>query len=149
MAFSYNGPGVSPKDEVRFLIGDTDAKDVLLQDGEIIWVLNRYNNAPMNAAIRCCETLIAKFSRMSDEDVGPVKIKFSQKAEAYRKLLVELRNRLATEDTQWIAGGVLRTDELVNNSNPSIVKPDFRKHMMENQLISPWISGPVNEFPRW
>lgn len=147
MAFQYNGPGVTPKDTVRFLVGDTNAHDVLLEDNEIQWVLGLYNQAPMNAAIRCCETIIAKFSRLASEKVGPVAIQFEQKAKAYRILLNDLRNRLMTEDSDYIAGGIHESQSIADSSNHDLVRPDFRKHMMENQLISPWIAGPVNEFP--
>lgn len=103
----------------------------------------------MNAAIRCAEILIAHFSRQADEETGPVKVKFSQKAEAFRRLVNDLRNRLATEDSTWFAGGVNKAQVRANDQNYALVKPDFTKHMMENSYISPWISGPVNEYPGW
>lgn len=147
MAATYTGnPGSSPKDTVRFLIQDTEECHFLLQDGEISWVLGQYNNAPMNAAIRCCEILIAKFSRQADETAGPMKIMYSQKSKAFRLLLVELRNRLATEDLQPYAGGISRTDEKINDRNRDRVRPDFAKHMMENQLISPWVTNTMNGY---
>lgn len=147
--WQYNGPGVTPKDTTRFLIGDTLPQCPLLSDTEIEWVLGLYNNAPMNAAIRCAEILIAHFSRQADETIGPVKVSFSQKAESFRKLVNDLRNRLATEDSTWFAGGVNKAQTQANWNNCAIIKPDFYKHMMENSLISPWISGPVNEYPGW
>lgn len=145
MAWTYNGPGESAKDAVRFLIGDTDSRDPLLQDGEITWVLGQYNNAPMNAAIRCCETIISKFSRLASEKVGQVSIEFQQKAKGYRDMLRDLRNRLATEDMTPYAGGISRAD-MQQNDHKNLVRPDFTKHMMENQLISPWVTRNVNGY---
>ncbi len=139
--WQYNGPGTSPKDTVRFLIGDTIATCPLLSDSEIEWVLSQYNNAPMNAAIRCVEVLIAQFSRQSDETIGPVKSMFSQKAVSFRKLMSDLRNRLATEDTTWFAGGVTKTQMQQNDLNCSLVRPDFTKHMMDNWQTVPWLVG--------
>lgn len=145
--WQYNGPGVTPKDTTRFLIGDTIPACPLMSDTEIEWVLSLYNNAPMNAAIRCSEILIAHFSRQADETIGPVKVSFSQKAESFRKLLSDLRNRLATEDSTWFAGGVLKSQVKQNDMNCNIVRPDFVRHLMENTLISPWISGgPINSY---
>ena len=142
MAWSYSGnPGSSPKDTVRFLIGDTENCDQLLQDGEIVWVLGQYNNAPINAAVRCCETIISKFSRLADESVGQVRISFSQKAKGYRDMLRDLRNRLATESMVPYAGGVSISDMQTVRSNNDRVPPDFGKHMMENEQISPWVQG--------
>lgn len=135
--YSFN-PGYSAKDQVRFLIGDTDSKDPLLQDEEILWVLTQYNNSPMNAAIRCCESIVAKFSRLANESVGQVRIDFKQKAEGYTKMMTILKGRLATEDAAPYAGGISVSDKQANVQNTDRVKPDFRKHMMENEQIAPW-----------
>jgi len=141
MTWTYSGdPGKSAKDLVRFLIQDTDAKDQQLQDGEITYILSVYNNKPANAAIRLCEVLIAKYTRMADEGVGQVRIQFSQKSKAYRTLLTDLKIRLATESMQPYAGGVSQSDVDTVNSNMDRVKPDFSKHMMENELIAPWLT---------
>lgn len=137
--WTYSGdPNTSPKDAVRFLIGDTNCKDQLLLDGEINWLLGQYNNSPVNAAIRACETIILKFSRLADETVGKVSISFSQKAKGYRDSLVTLRSRLAMEDSSFYAGGINIADKLANVMDGALVRPDFRKHMMENDQIAPW-----------
>jgi hypothetical protein len=136
-SYSFN-PGSTPKDQVRFLIGDTDSTDPLLQDEEIVWVLSKYNNSPINAAIRCCESVVGKFSRLANETVGQVRIEFKQKAEGYMKLLTMLKTRLATEDATPYAGGISISDKITVNQNTDRVKPDFKKHMMENEQIAPW-----------
>lgn len=139
MTWSYSGnPGYSGKDQVRFLVGDTDKTDQLLTDAEIEWTLQRYNNAPMNAAIRCCESILSKFARMVDESVGEVKISFSQRMKSYAMTLTMLKSRLATEDTSFYAGGISKSDKRAQEQNSDRVKPDFRKHMMENEQIAPW-----------
>jgi hypothetical protein len=99
-----------------------------------------YNNAPINAGIRCVETIMSKFSRKADESVGQVKISFSQQAKAYRQMLNDLRNRLATEDIVPYAGGISKSDYYTNTQKGNI-PPDFSKQMMENNLISPWVTG--------
>lgn len=150
MSWSYSGnPGSSPKDTVRFLIGDTDRCDELLQDGEITYVLGLYNNAPMNAAIRCVETIMSKFSRLADESVGQVRISYSQKAKSYREMRRDLVNRLSTEDMTPYAGGVSVSDEQSVSLNTDRVRPDFTKHMMENWQISPWVQNGSWGFYNW
>ena len=137
--WTYSGnPGSSAKDQTRYLIGDTDSTDPLLNDTEIAWVLSQYNNTPINAAIRCCESIISKFSRMADETVGQVKINFSQKAQNMRDLQTTLVNRLAMEDCAPFAGGITVSSKQVNRQNANLVRPDFTKHMMENYDIAPW-----------
>lgn len=82
--------------------------------------------------------------------IGPVKVSFSQKAEAFRSLVTDLRNRLAVEDSTWFSGGVTKAQVKANDQNCSLVRADFYKHMMENSLISPWISSPANiGWPGW
>lgn len=148
MSFTYSGnPGHSAKDQVRFLIGDTDKCDPLLQDGEIIWVLTQYENTPMNAAIRCCESIISKFSRMADEAVGQVKISFSQKAKSYNTTLQMLRSRLAMEGAVPYAGGISVSDKITQDMNTDRVRPDFTKLMMENYEIAPWVTS--SEYWMW
>ena len=138
-AWTYSGnPGSSAKDQTRYLLGDTDSSDPLLNDTEINWVLSQYNNTPITAAIRCCENIIAKFSRMADEGVGQVKINFRQKAQNMRDLQTTLSNRLAMEDCSPFAGGISISQKQVQCQNSDRVRPDFTKHMMENYDIAPW-----------
>lgn len=139
MSWSYSGnPGSSAKDQVRFLIGDTISSDQLLQDAEITWLLSQYNNTPINAAIRACETIISRFSRLADESVGQVKIQFSQKAKGYQNTLEMLKIRLLSEDCAPFAGGISVVQKQAQEMNADRVRPDFNKHMMENNQLAPW-----------
>lgn len=143
--WNYSGdPDSSAKDQVRFLIGDTDSKDKLLNDAEIRYLLKLYNQFPMNAAIRACEVIIAKFSRLADETVGQVRITFSQKAKAYATLRAQLQERLAIEGATPFAGGISKTQKQSNEYDEDRVRPDFSKHMMENHQVAPWTSQPYD-----
>lgn len=137
--WEYSGnPAYSAKDQTRFLVGDTNKFDQLLSDQEIVWLLSQYNNTPMNAAIRACETIVTRFSRLADETVGKVRIEYSQKAKGYMTTLTMLRTRLALEDAAPFAGGINVSDKINNYQNTNNVRPDFYKHMMENWDIAPW-----------
>lgn len=139
--WTYSGdPNKSAKDQTRFLLGDTDKSDPLLSDAEIVWALSVYQNVPQNAAIRLCESIIAKFSRLTSEAVGQVRIEFQQKVENYRAMLRDLRSRLAMEDAAPYAGGISVSDKQSNAANTDRVRPDFTKHMMENDQIAPWVT---------
>lgn len=143
--WTYSGnPLHSAIDAVRFLIGDTNHCEQLLQDGEIAWVLSLYNNVPNNAAIRCCEAIMSKFSRMCDETVGSVSMSFSQRAKAYREMRDDLTRRLAIEDMVPFAGGISVVANDLNVLNADRVKPDFSKQMMENEQIAPWVTSQNN-----
>lgn len=140
MAWTYSGnPGSNAKDAVRFLIGDTDQDDPLLLDGEITYLLGMYNNAPLNAAIRACEAVQAKFARLANERVGQVSIDFNQKAKAYAVMRDDLTRRLAVEDSSPYAGGISVADKEQQAQNTDRVKPDFTKQMMDNDQTSPFV----------
>lgn len=134
MSWSYSGnPGSSAKDQVRFLIGDTNTKDQLLLDGEITWLLEQYNQYPLNAAARACELIAAKFSRMCDETVGRVSIDFSQRAKGYYALRDDLVRQISL-GSQPFAGGISHAQKQAEESNEDRVKPSFTRHMMQNEL---------------
>ena len=138
MSWTYSGnPGHSAKDQVRFLIGDTNSRDQLLLDGEIEWLLSQYNNNAMATAIRACETIMSKFTRMADESVGQVKISFSQKSKAYQSMINQLRQRIAIEDMTPYAGGISKSDKRTEDQNTDRVQPDFTKQMMDNEEFGP------------
>lgn len=146
----YSGdPSQSAKDQVRFLIGDTNIKDQLLTDAEINWALSQYNFVAYRAAIRCCESIILKFSRLADETVGQVKIMYSQKAKSYQSALITLRNRATMESAVPYAGGISVSDKQLNDQDNDRVRPDFTKHMMENHQIAPWTAQALWTFFPW
>jgi hypothetical protein len=136
--WTYSGnPGSSPKDQVRFLIGDTDSKDQLLLDGEITWLLSQANNSPYGAAIRGCEQIMAKFSRMADETVGRVSISFSQKAKGYATLIGQLRQRQAIDDCMPYAGGLSVTDKEARAADRDATQPAFTREITSYQKLTP------------
>jgi hypothetical protein len=140
MSWSYShNPANSPKDHVRFLLGDTDSKQPLLQDEEIQYVLLEFPNAK-NAALSCCDFIVAKFSRMADQTVGSVSKSYSQMSSQYRKFKEDLRTRIGVEDCTPYAGGISRSDKHTIRQNTDRVKPDFEKHQFENDQIAPWTS---------
>ncbi len=148
MPFTYSfDPSTSPKDYVRFLIGDTDRCDPILDDQEIYIYLNTYNNGVLISAARCCEAIAAKFSRRVSEGVGPVKIEFQQAAKAYRDMAMDLRRRSAIEDCAPYAGGISVSDKRAEEQNSDRVKPDFTKQMMDNNQVSPFTSIGQNTDP--
>lgn len=134
--YSYN-PEETPKDAVRFLIGDTDKNDPLLQDEEIKSFLDQYSNGVIYSAMRCCEAIAAKFSRRVSESVGQIKMEFQQAAKAYRDMALDLRRRLAVEDVSPFAGGISVAQKIANRENAALVKPAFTRRMMTNRQLSP------------
>lgn len=138
-SWSYSGnPRANAKDAVRFTIGDTDPREPLLLDGEIEYLLEIYNNIVLNASIRACEMVMAKFTRLVDETVGSVSVQWSSRQASFMKLRNELTARLAKEDCIPFAGGISISQKVTERQDSDRVSPDFSKHMMENEQIAPW-----------
>jgi hypothetical protein len=128
MAFTYTGPAESDRDLVRFLIQDTDSTDALFQDAELDYLLETEGSA-LKAAARACEVLIAKFAQWNDESVGGVRVSFSQRADSYRKLMADLKRRIAMRSAVPYAGGISRADKDANIQDSDRVAPMFTRNL--------------------
>lgn len=128
MSWSYSkNPGFSPKDNVRFLLGDTNEQDQLLHDEEIAYMLGENRSDPYAAALSGCEAIMAKLSRATDETVGSVSIKFSQRLAGYEKLLSTLRRRQAfSSGIRPYSGGISRSDKRRMERDPDATQPNFK-----------------------
>ncbi|NPV72077.1 MAG: hypothetical protein HPY55_15840 [Firmicutes bacterium] len=132
MVWSYSGnPASSPKDQVRFLVGDTLADDPLLSDEEIEFALASEVNTYLAAAF-CCEAIAAKFARQADVSIGDYREAANQKAEAYRRKAEDLRIR-ALRAVAPYAGALTVADKQALATDPGAVQPAFRvgMHSME------------------
>lgn len=91
MSWTYSGnPGTSDLDTVRFLLGDTETNDPLLQDEEITYLLT--SKGSTNAATQqACLVLMAKAAREVDYTIGPEKVEAGKRLEAYRSIMKELK----------------------------------------------------------
>lgn len=109
--FSYSGdPMSSPKDQVRFLIGDTEADDMILTDAEIEWCIhNRGHSSNYYLAASDAADLAGhKYSRIINRQTGTLTLTmssnnlFHERAKTLRQLASEMR-----------IGPVLASDSLV------------------------------------
>lgn len=91
MAWTYSGdPANNARDKVRFLIGDTDTNNQLLNDAEIAFLLAQWNDDAYVAASHACDSLSAKFAAKSDysKSVGDLSIstQYGTQADRYKAL---------------------------------------------------------------
>lgn len=97
MAWTYSGdPKTSKRDEVRFLLGDTDEKSPILSDEEIDFLLEQNGDKALRAAIAGCNRIIAKYAQLVDYTIGPESVKNSQKLLNWRRLLATLKADLSS-----------------------------------------------------
>ncbi|QGP52518.1 hypothetical protein PsalN5692_04027 (plasmid) [Piscirickettsia salmonis] len=120
--------------QVRYLIGDTDEKDPLLQNEEITFTLDQYQSIEQVAAA-CCENIAAQFSRQSDQTAGKVSDDLSQKSEQYLKLAEKIRARASSSlgVGAFYAGGINRADDVKYRSDSTINQPRFMRGVFNDR----------------
>ena len=132
ITWSYEGyPADNTKDEVRFLVRDTDTTEQLLSDEEIYYLLSIFPN-PIASAAMGCETLSSKFARdASEKTVGDLKINLTEKAKSFRDQATRLwlLSKLYRGRPQVYAGGISIADKQTQVANSDRVQPDFYRHM--------------------
>lgn len=99
MTFTYTGdPTVSQRDQIRFLIGDTDSADAQFTDEEIAWQLSQWSDV-YDAAASCAEVLAGRYAKKADttKTVGDLTLSQSyvRAAEGYLHLSDHLRRQHA------------------------------------------------------
>lgn len=92
MTWTYSGdPSSSPRNELRYLIGDTDTADKQVQDEELDYHLTKNGNNAVSAAIDACEALAAKYARRVNREVGDLRIESERLMDHYIKLAKRLQ----------------------------------------------------------
>lgn len=92
MAWTYSGnPQTSPRDELRFTIGDTTEADPLLSDEEVDFLLDANGGNVRLAAVAACRAGVAKLAREADFSSGVTSLSASQRREGLQTLLEQLR----------------------------------------------------------
>ena len=105
MAWEYSGnPADSDKDAVRFLIGDTDTTEQLVQDEEIEWALLENADA-YSAAAEVAQSLSAKFATLAQSTkIGPISENYSTRAANYEKIATRLEKKAGKKGAIGVVG---------------------------------------------
>ena len=111
MVFTYDGdPTGDRKDEVRFMVGDTDQANPLTQDEEINYVLTQYppdtGKPAWMAAAHVCDSIAAKLARQVQQGLGPLSASNQQQYEHYVALAQQFRVLHATNGQGVILGSL-------------------------------------------
>lgn len=122
--WSYDPRGTTDTDQVRLLIGDTDASDPQLQNEELSTLIAAAGTVTSAAAV-ACRTLAARYARFADKWVGDLKILASQKSRAYERLAEQYEARGAVYAVPS-AGGIRTAEKETMAANAELVQPAFR-----------------------
>ena len=141
MTWTYGGdPSASALAAIRFLTGDTDTNDQLINDEEIAWTNNQVTGsdtattALYEVSYRVMVAIASKFSRLADQSVGDLKVDMFQKATNAREpaaLLKQQALREGNTPTPY-AGGISVSDKEIDEENSDIVQPYFSRGQWTN-----------------
>lgn len=138
MTWSYSGdPASSDTDAVRFLVGDTDTNDQLVENEEIDYALSQ-STTVYGAAALTCRAIAALFSRDVDTSLSGGEYSESQRAEHYRNLAERFDSmsqnaplRSGASAPVPFVGGVRRTEMETVREDDNRVRPEFRRGMFD------------------
>jgi hypothetical protein len=127
MTWSYSGnPDDSPKDAVRFYCGDTDRRDQLVQNEEILFLLSKQPNVVI-AAADACDVIATGFARFVDSRVGDIQESASKRMDQYKKRADDLRKGKygGAGSVEWFVGGLSKSGKESLRSDSDAVQPTF------------------------
>lgn len=137
MAWTYvpRALAVSPKDQVRLLIGDTQANRQLLQDEEISFLLTTRSSV-YGAAAECCQSIASGYASQVDQHAGGSSLALSQAAKAYTVKAVQFNAKAAMTVVPY-AGGISISDKQLQELNDDRVSPQFNIGMFDDLIPFP------------
>lgn len=128
MSWTYSNDFTTTKDQVRFLIQDTNTSRQLVTDEEIEWLVSTEANV-YTAAAMACETLVTKAGSIKSKWVGDLRIVYD--ASYYRNLAMSLRARGSSHQVPF-AGGISISDKQTQENDSDAVQPRAFRTELDN-----------------
>jgi hypothetical protein len=120
-------------DKVRFLIGDLDATDYLLDADEMTYVLATETNIYL-AAIMACDAIIAKMARYIDVSMGKTKETQSQLKKHYEELRATIQLAISRgEQASLYVGQILDEEIDEDEADTDLIQPHIKVGIHDNK----------------
>lgn len=100
MAATFNPALTTPKDKVRFRIGDTDVANPDIQDETIAALLAETGASVLSVSLRLVQGLVATYARKVTYDVDGQGERWSDAAKQFRGMALDIADELAAEKAQ-------------------------------------------------
>ena len=136
MTWSYDPTlvAITPLYQLRWLIGDTLAKDPQIQDEELAWAISQRTSI-YGAAADACNSLAARLSREADSTQGPAHTLYSTRARSYRAQAGTFEVKAMARSAGLPYGGMMDTvDYEAMAKDPSRIGGQFEIGMMDSCL---------------
>lgn len=133
--WTYSGdPTTTPKDAVRFLVGDTVEADPQVMDPEITFALTQ-RASPYGAAAVICRALAARLAREADTVDKDIRTTLSQRSKAYLMMASDYEMQASFRSgASPYAGGISIADRSRQIGNTDRVQPNFNIGMTDNYI---------------
>lgn len=125
-------------DKVRFLIGDTDSADQLLQDETINGVLAIQAQVGYAAAV-CADMIAAKYARQVNTSNSRLSVSAAERYQHFKDLAKDLRKRAANPfsgskslPTNTKVGGRLKSERNSMDDATDTIQPTFKRNRNDN-----------------
>lgn len=138
--WTYNTNLQAEKDQVRFLVHDTDTSRQLFQDEEIKWVLTQEANVYTTAAM-LCENLVAKNGGVKSKKISELSITYDPVF--YMTMAANLRARGAGHQVPY-AGGISVSDKLAVQADTDATTSAIVRGLEDNPAAPPVATPPIN-----
>jgi len=139
MTWNYTDPLTIPRDEVRFLSGDTISSDQLITDEEIAYARSKFPVAQLAAAF-CLRSLAARCLRDVNFSMGDASISASDRARAFNEQAAILDPVGKTLGAAFVVlpsfGGITVSGKDVLESDTDAVQPFFKTGQWDNPEAS-------------
>lgn len=137
VTWTYSGnPSLSGRDAVRFLVGDTEVNDQLLQDEEIDY-LTTLHGTLNHAAAEAAHAIAAKFARLMHRSIGGLSADFSAKYHQYMELAEELLRNEGRYPVGPFVSGFRRSEKELIEDDTDRETTFGRKGIHDNQRVYP------------
>lgn len=126
MAFTYEADlTLDKKDQVRFLVGDTDPGEFFLHDDEIIWLISQWGQkgSAYYVAAMAAESIAAKFAREVTTNSDSQTVNTSELQAKY----LDLAARLLRQHETLLTGGEVDMGGVNagEQPDPTVTSPAF------------------------
>lgn len=134
MTFSYDPDLIiaEPKDQVRFLVGDTDVTEPLMQDEEVLFVISQwgFKGSPYYAAAMCAKAIAAKFAREVNYSDDADSLSLDGLQQKFLALATDLMGQYNEQMSggQPFVGGITYGEQM----DGTVVPPSFGKGMSDD-----------------
>lgn len=139
MAWSYDSSLPENKDKVRWLCGDTDTNDQLVQNEEILFALSDAGDNLRRAAAMVCDAIALKFANSLTLDKAPGSVSWdaAERAELFSSRAEKLRQEAITSGAGGgiFGGGISISDKQNREDDTDRVRSGFTSNMHRNRPV--------------